>query len=77
MQSLTLDHLPLGADALIQVVHGDDSLATRLMEMGFIDGSPVKAIGCAPLGDPREYLIRGSRVSLRSSEAQRIAVERL
>ncbi len=72
---MTLDQLAEGQRARIVAVHGDDSLAVRLMEMGLIDGQEVTMVGAAPLGDPIEYELRGYRLSLRRSEAQRVEVE--
>jgi ferrous iron transport protein A len=71
----TLDTLPLGSEARIAVVAGEDPVSVRLMEMGLIDGTPIKAIGQAPFGDPREYLVRGFRLSLRANEARRVTIE--
>jgi ferrous iron transport protein A len=70
----TLDQLPVGNSARVAQVQGDDGVSIRLMEMGLIDGVPVKVVGAAPFGGPREYLVRGFRLSLRSSEASRVAV---
>jgi ferrous iron transport protein A len=70
----TLDQLPLGNSARIAQVSGDDGVSIRLMEMGLIDGVPVKVVGAAPFGGPREYLVRGFRLSLRSTEASRVAI---
>jgi ferrous iron transport protein A len=70
----TLDQLPLGNSGRIATVSGDDAVSIRLMEMGLIDGVPVKVVGAAPFGGPREYLVRGFRLSLRSTEASRVAV---
>jgi len=75
MTACTLDRLPVGASARITVVNGEDALSTRLMEMGLIDGAPIKVLGAAPLGDPREYLVGSSRISLRAIEARRVATE--
>jgi len=71
----TLDHLPIGNRATIVRVEGDDHVSTRLMEMGLIDGVTVQVLGAAPFGDPREYLVRGFRISLRSAEARRITIQ--
>jgi ferrous iron transport protein A len=71
----TLERLPVGAKATILRVEGDDPIAMRLMEMGLIDGTPIRVLGEAPFGDPREYLVSGARISLRATEARRIAVE--
>lgn len=70
----TLDQIPLGNSARVSQVAGDDGVSIRLMEMGLIDGVPVKVVGAAPFGGPREYLVRGFRLSLRSTEASRVAV---
>jgi ferrous iron transport protein A len=73
----TLDQLPIGNSARIETVRGEDGVSVRLMEMGLLDGVPVKVVGAAPFGGPREYLVRGFRLSLRSSEASRVAVSPL
>jgi ferrous iron transport protein A len=73
----TLDSLKEGEKAIIVDINGDDAVAVRLMEMGLTEGEGVEVIGFAPMGDPIEFLIRGYRVSLRSSEAQRVQIENL
>ncbi len=74
---ITLDLLNEGEKARILDVSGEDAIAIRLMEMGLTDGEEVEHLGRAPLGDPIELLIRGYRLSLRSTEAQRVIVERI
>jgi len=46
----------------------------RLLEMGLIPGTTITLVGKAPLGDPLEYELRGYRLSLRKTEAQRVAI---
>ena len=70
----TLDSLKPGQTARILGIEGQDGVAMRLMEMGLIDGETVELIGYAPFGDPIEFEVRGYRVSLRSTEAQRVTV---
>ena len=72
---LTLADIAAGQTATVIEIIGDDSLAVRLMEMGIIDGEPIKLVGRAPMGDPLEILVRGYRLSLRQSEAKRIRIE--
>lgn len=72
-----LNQLELGQRARIIEVDGDDSIATRIMEMGLIDGEVIQLLGRAPFGDPLEFLTRGYRISLRTNEAQRVHVEPL
>lgn len=71
----TLDSLKDGEKARIVEILGDDAVAVRLMEMGLTEGEEIEVIGFAPMGDPIEFLIRGYRVSLRSSEAHRVQIE--
>jgi ferrous iron transport protein A len=71
----TLDTLPAGQRARIVDVMGDDAVAVRLMEMGLIGGEEIEHLGAAPLGDPLEFLVRGYRLSLRTTEARRVFIE--
>jgi ferrous iron transport protein A len=73
----TLDSLIEGQKARILDVQGEDAIAIRLMEMGLTDGEEMVHLGCAPFGDPIEFLIRGYRLSLRSTEARRVLVEQI
>lgn len=71
----TLDEIAAGQKSTIISIVGDDSIALRLMEMGVLEGQSVKVIGRAPMGDPIEIALRGHRLSLRKTEAQRVTVE--
>jgi len=42
--------------------------------MGLIPGVEVTAIRVAPLGDPVEFAVMGSRISIRRSDADAILV---
>ncbi len=74
---MKLNELQIDQRALIDDIAGDDGIAIRLMEMGLTDGEEITLIGFAPLGDPIEFLIRGYRLSLRKTEAERVAVTAL
>ncbi len=73
----TLDGLRTGQRARVLEVSGEDAIAVRLMEMGLIEGEEVELLVFAPLGDPLEIDVRGYRLSLRKSEAQRVLIEPL
>jgi len=45
------------------------------MEMGLTPGVELAIVGVAPLGDPIELELRGYRLSVRKSEAQRVQLE--
>lgn len=73
---MTLDRLRSGEAASVVGVDGDDVLARRLGDFGFRPGTRVELLRRAPLGDPAEIRLRGFRVALRRSEAQRVRVTR-
>lgn len=70
-----LSDLSIGERAQIVEIAGSDGISVRLLEMGMVPGSIVKLIGMAPLGDPLELELRGYRLSIRRSEAARVAVQ--
>ena len=45
-------------------------IKNRMLSLGFVPGTLVRIVRKAPLGDPVEYELRGSRISLRKSEAE-------
>jgi ferrous iron transport protein A len=73
--TMTLAQLTIGRTAKVRALAGTDSISARLLEMGLIPGTTITLIGKAPLGDPLEFELRGYRLSLRKSEAQRVAIE--
>ena len=69
----TLGDLPMGRSAT--VVHFPARNGSRrFVEMGLIPGVEVTAIRVAPLGDPVEFAVMGSRISIRRSDADAILV---
>jgi len=52
-------------------------LGRRLAAYGLVKGSSVRLSKIAPLGDPRSFLVNGTEISLRASEAKQIQVELL
>lgn len=72
---MTLDQIQPGRSGTVTGISGDDSLSTRIMEMGVTPGCAFAVIGTAPLGDPIEIEVRGYRLSLRKTEAARVGVE--
>ena len=69
-----LDNEPIGQTVQVVRVMGDGAFRQRLLEMGFVRGARVTVLKNAPLQDPVEYMILGSHISLRHSEAAQIEV---
>ncbi len=72
---MTLDELPLGLTATITSVEGRPRFRERLVELGFVPGTPVRARRRAPLGDPIQVEVRGGKFALRRTEARSIHVQ--
>ena len=72
----TLADLAVGDHARVSSITGSDEVSVRLLEMGLTPGVRVECLGVAPLGDPVELKIRGYRLSIRLSEAARVAVDK-
>jgi ferrous iron transport protein A len=70
----SLTELRIGESATVSTVEMIDEIGLRIMEMGLVPGTSVRFEGAAPLGDPLLYFVRGYRLSLRKSEAERIQV---
>ncbi|MGD9488082.1 MAG: ferrous iron transport protein A [Calditrichaceae bacterium] len=73
---LTLNELMPGDEAVISGVDDDTNSQERLRDMGLSDGTPLRVIKYAPLGDPIEIKIRGFHLSIRNSVAKQIRVRR-
>jgi len=55
----------------------DSAYALRLQTLGLIPGTHLRLIRFAPLGDPAEIHCRGTRLTLRPSEADCLLLELL
>ncbi len=74
--TLSLSHLHIGQSATIDSIdlRLDAKVRERLLVLGFVPGSLISAVRRAPFGDPTEFEVRGSRISLRKSETQFILI---
>lgn len=71
----TLAQLRIGETAAVEAISGVDTMAIRLLEMGFVRGTRVKLVKIAPMGDPLQFQLRGYHVSLRRAEANRVQLD--
>jgi ferrous iron transport protein A len=55
-------------------VERDTPEGRRLADLGFVRGTTVRVSKRAPLGDPTVYDLRGYRLCLRRTEADRVRV---
>lgn len=69
---MTLAELPTGTPATVLSMPTGRPGLTRLREMGIVPGTRIEVIRRAPLGEPIEISVRGSRLSMRNHEAAHI-----
>ncbi|AHF02902.1 ferrous iron transport protein A [Marichromatium gracile] len=55
---------------------GADAYRRKLLSMGLTPGAALEVVRVAPMGDPVEVRVRGTRVTLRREEAAILEVER-
>lgn len=71
-----LSELPRGSRArIIGFEQGSNGYRSKLYSLGLTRGSEIFIRRLAPLGDPVEVEVRGSRMSLRKEEASVILTE--
>lgn len=73
---MTLAELGSGESGTVRLVHGEDAVTRRLMEMGVIPGVAVRMVKAAPFGDPIEIRVRGYSLALRRSEADSVELNK-
>ena len=73
--TVSLSELTAGRIGTIRDIDTSSPTSQRLLDLGFVPGTKIKAIQQAPMGDPTTFEIRGYRVGLRNSEAKLIDVD--
>ena len=76
-KAIPLASIRIGSAGRIVALPFGSPAMTRLREMGLLPGTEVRLVRKAPLGDPLEFSVRGSLLSLRRNEAELIEVDPL
>ncbi len=76
-RAVPLSSLDVGQKGKVKDVRETGKMLRRLLDMGLVPGAVVEVNRKAPLGDPVEYWVMGSSVSLRRALAARVLVEPL
>ena len=71
---MNLTNLPIGINAKVVSVNGNNAITKRLMEMGVVPGVLLRVIKSAPFGDPLEVRVLGYHLAMRKTEAETIEV---
>ena len=73
--SRKLSDLRPGESGVVRRVNTTTPVAQRLLELGLLPRTSVRALRRAPLGDPTVFEFRGYRLCLRQDEAEQIEID--
>ncbi|NLM68900.1 MAG: ferrous iron transport protein A [Firmicutes bacterium] len=73
--SLTLNQLQLNSSGRVRAITAISPLRHRLLDLGLINDTIVKALHRGPAGDPTAYQIRGAVIALRAEDAACIIID--
>lgn len=74
MQQKSLLSLDIGKTYVLSHVDLQGALRQRILDLGFTEGAEIKCLFKAPSGSPLAFLIRGSVIALRKTDAEKIFV---
>jgi len=69
-----LCEIPIGSSARVKKLNTKGGTRRRMLDLGIILNTEVKALHKSPSGDPTAYQIRGAVIALRNEEASEIMV---
>lgn len=70
----TLYELKIDEQAKIKEINCSEGIKRRMMDLGIVKGTPIKAILKSPSGNPKAYEVRGSVIAIRSEDARKIEI---
>ena len=70
-----LADLQQGESAKLKCVLLPEDIANRVMEAGFVPGTLIKLVHCAPGGSPRVYRLDGAEIAIRRELAAALQME--
>jgi len=72
---MKLTELNRGEKAIIVKIGKLGELKKRLTDMGITSGEVIKLERNAPLGDPQQFIIKGTGIAIRKEDADHIEVK--
>ncbi|MBE7059833.1 MAG: ferrous iron transport protein A [Ruminococcaceae bacterium] len=71
---MTLNELSLNEICYIKELNSEGEVRRRMLDMGLIPGTKLESVFKAPFGEPTAYLVRGTLIALRDSDAEKIVI---
>ncbi len=72
---MELSKLEVGSKGVITGSIFAGNMRRRLWDIGFCDGSVIECVGESLFSDPRAYLVKGTLIAVRNSDANKIFVK--
>ena len=72
----TLNNLKINKIAEIENINCENNIKRRMMDLGIVKGTKIKAILKSPSGNPRAYEVRGSVIAIRHEDAKQIVIKK-
>ena len=72
MNTTTLDKLDIDKCAVIINLNCKGDLRRRLLDLGLVHGTNIKALFKSPIGNPIAYEVRGTTIALRKEDSRLI-----
>ena len=76
MSDIALDKLPLNSSGKIISLNCSGPLQRRLLDLGLVKNTTIKASLRSPFGDPTAYEVRGCLIALRKEDAHSILISK-
>ena len=67
---MTLDKLDINKCAVILNLNCNGDLRRRLLDLGLVSGTTIKAVFKNPIGNPIAYEVRGTTIALRKEDSR-------
>ncbi|MFQ9873283.1 MAG: FeoA family protein [Oscillospiraceae bacterium] len=71
---VSLDQLSIGQTGIIESLDVCGAIRRRMLDLGFLENTPVQMVCQSPSRDPSAYLVRGTVIALRQTDATQIQV---
>lgn len=71
----TLDILPIGKEGNIKEINCNQNIKRRMMDLGIVKDTKIKAILKSPSGNLKAYEVRGSIIAIRKEDAKNIIIK--
>ncbi len=70
----SLAHMTPGTRGKVVGMDIDQTMKSRLVDMGISCGTEIECVGISPLGDPIAFKVRGAVIAIRRRDCRNITV---